>query len=85
MIKTINLAKTLKTGDMIYLQDKTIIRYDDCNITMKELKSLEPQIRKITRNKTLYIFRQKSGNKYGNKLKLNPEFKNMCREKEISL
>lgn len=93
--KEVVLSRDLKTGDMIYLDDG-FLRYDDENITIKQLKKLEPRILKVKREDIIYIYRYGRGRivdkkiscdvttKYVNGLKFNSHFKEECRKKEIS-
>ena len=92
--KNVELIRDLKTGDMIYFDDG-FLRYDDENITVKELKKLEPRILKVKRQDIIYIYRYGKGRivdkkfgsnvttKYVNGLKFNSHFKEECRKKEI--
>lgn len=86
-VKKVNLVNDLKTGDMIYLDDKTIIRYSDENMKLSDLKKIETSITRVKRQGIDFILRSskamRKDNKYKSGLKFNPEFKQMCREQEI--
>lgn len=71
--KVVDLVRDLKTGDILFLDNKDIIRFDDEKVKVSYLKKIEPRVIKVKRN-DIVIMKRKSNN-YGSALRFNNEYR----------